>query len=270
MANESTSANQTPIERAPCRLICDAPGSGAWNMALDEVLLESALRDGVATLRFYRWSEPTVSLGYFQHLADREAHAPSRACPVVRRTTGGGAIIHDQELTYSLAIPADSPLAKRSTALYAVAHDSLIEALASWGIRSFKASGAGPEGCGAASAARDVAAEPFLCFERRACGDVIIDHCKVCGSAQRRSHGAILQHGSVLLGTSTAATELPGIRELADVNIHENELIAAWLPRFSKRLNFRATAADWTARELQSARALTTSRYGNPEWTGKK
>jgi lipoate-protein ligase A len=239
-------------------------------MALDEVLLDSALRNGVTTLRFYRWSEPTLSLGYFQRLASRDSHARSKNCPVVRRTTGGGAIIHDQELTYSLAIPAASALVRQADALYRIAHESLIEALASWGIRSEKVGDSGAGTCEQQHAVGNPAAEPFLCFERRCCGDVAIDRFKVCGSAQRRSHGAILQHGSVLLGTSTVAAELPGIRELADVTIHENELIAAWLPRFARRLNLRTTPADWTPEELRSARSLTTARYCNPEWTGKR
>jgi lipoate-protein ligase A len=239
-------------------------------MALDEVLLESALRDGIATLRFYRWSEPTLSLGYFQRLADRNSHTRSRACPIVRRTTGGGAIVHDQELTYSLAIPASSPLARHSEVLYRLAHESLIDALASWGIHSKKIGASDDGHCEKKNKDKKPGEESFLCFERLGCGDVAIDRFKVCGSAQRRSHGAILQHGSVLLGTSTAATELPGIRELADVTVHENELIAAWRPRLSQRLNLRTLAADWTPEELQSARSLTTSRYANPDWTGKR
>ena len=87
------------------RWMWDEPASGAWNMALDEALLESAGDDPMATLRFYRWSEPTLSLGYFQRSAERAAHIASRDCPLVRRASGGGAILHDAELTYSLTIP---------------------------------------------------------------------------------------------------------------------------------------------------------------------
>ena len=71
-------------------------------MAVDEALLIDAAENGVATLRFYQWSEPTLSLGYFQRYDDRDQHAASRECAVVRRQTGGGAILHDRELTYSL------------------------------------------------------------------------------------------------------------------------------------------------------------------------
>ena len=75
-------------------------------MAVDEALLLDAAENGIATLRFYEWSEPTLSLGYFQRYDDRYSHAASRDCAIVRRQTGGGAILHDRELTYSLTLPA--------------------------------------------------------------------------------------------------------------------------------------------------------------------
>ena len=94
------------------RLIIDPPLRGPWNMAVDEALLADDVETDAATLRFYRWSEPTLSLGYFQSYADRELHAASRGCAVVRRQSGGGAILHDRELTYSLVLPPTNPLAQ--------------------------------------------------------------------------------------------------------------------------------------------------------------
>ena len=71
-----------------CRLIIDEPASGAWNMAMDEALLESAENAALgACLRFYFWEQPTVSLGYFQSHEDRRRHESSRGCPLVRRST---------------------------------------------------------------------------------------------------------------------------------------------------------------------------------------
>src|SRR4051794_22517252 len=94
-----------------CRLIVDSPADGAWNMALDEALLIDAETSGVASLRFYSWREPTLSLGYFQRHTDRAGHAASAGCLLVRRASGGGAILHDRELTYSIALPQAHPLA---------------------------------------------------------------------------------------------------------------------------------------------------------------
>ena len=80
----------------PTRLIIDDAADGSWNMACDEAMLMSTGRSGQRCLRFYGWSRPTLSLGYFQKQAAREGHAPSRGCDLVRRATGGGAILHDR------------------------------------------------------------------------------------------------------------------------------------------------------------------------------
>ncbi len=80
-------------------LLLDPPAPGAWNMAVDEALLEDAALERRCWLRFYRWQEPTLSLGYFQSYADRRQHPASSGCPAVRRTSGGGAILHDAEVT---------------------------------------------------------------------------------------------------------------------------------------------------------------------------
>ena len=93
------------VSPIPCRLLFDTPAEGAWNMAVDETLGEIAAESGIATLRFYGWSRPTLSLGYFQNYDERLSHSASMNCAIVRRASGGGAILHDRELTYSLALP---------------------------------------------------------------------------------------------------------------------------------------------------------------------
>ena len=116
------------------RLLLDPPASGALNMAIDEALLAAAATSGQSTLRFYRWAEPTLSLGYFQPYADRWGHAASSESAAVRRSSGGGAILHDIELTYSIAVPNSHPLAHDCLGLYRAVHASLIAALAQWGV----------------------------------------------------------------------------------------------------------------------------------------
>src|SRR5262245_3748574 len=111
------------------RLLIDPPASGAWNMAVDEALLETAATEGLPTLRFYEWERPTLSLGYFQSAADRVHHAASRECPVVRRASGGGAIVHDRELTYSIAVPQANPRSAAAAELYDSFHETLVQAL---------------------------------------------------------------------------------------------------------------------------------------------
>ena len=136
----------------PCRLLIDPPGDGAWNMAVDETLLEWAARENACCWRFYQWREPTLSLGYFQEYGHRGDHPASRGCPVVRRLTGGGAILHDAELTYSVVLPGGHPLAARRESLYQAAHESLVETLAGFGVvATLCRPAAGRPGAGAAA-----------------------------------------------------------------------------------------------------------------------
>ena len=114
------------------RLIRDEPARGDWNMAVDETLLEVAGQADRPVLRFYGWSSPTLSLGYFQGLGERWQHAASASCPLVRRATGGGAILHDRELTYSFVVRDEGIGGHR--ALYDAFHETLVEVLATWGI----------------------------------------------------------------------------------------------------------------------------------------
>src|ERR1051326_1065531 len=87
-----------------CRLLPFAVADGPQNMAADEVLLHSAAA-GQVSLRFYGWTEATLSLGYFQHAARRLDDPLLPELPFVRRPTGGDALVHHQELTYCLAVP---------------------------------------------------------------------------------------------------------------------------------------------------------------------
>ena len=243
-------------DATPCRLLLDPPGDGTWNMAVDEALLGAA-DGGAVVLRLYRWGEPTLSLGYFQPFAARGEHVASAGCPVVRRPSGGGAIVHDDELTYSLALPADHPLAARRAELYGAVHGALVDALASLAIQARQASVRDAAGGGQ---------PPFLCFERRAVGDVLVGHSKVAGSAQRRRRGAVIQHGSILLGRSRAAPELPGLSELTGRRVEPGTLADAWLEILRDRLGLCWTAGRIEPDILNEARRLRRDRYLAERW----
>src|SRR5689334_5041875 len=98
-------------------------------MAVDEALLIDAAEHNTDTSRFYSWSPTTPPLGYFQNFADRDQHAASRNCAVVRRQTGGGAILHDREITYSLVLPPAHPLTKQNEKLYEIVHQVFVKIL---------------------------------------------------------------------------------------------------------------------------------------------
>jgi lipoate-protein ligase A len=246
---------------APCRLMVDLPAAGAWDMAVDEVLLQSAAENGRCSLRFYRWSEPTLSLGYFQRADQRAAHAGSRDCAMVRRQTGGGAIVHDQELTYSLAIPVAHPLAKDALRLYRTVHEALVSVLARFGVHATLWSEP------TALAAAD---EPFLCFERRSSGDVLLGQSKICGSAQRRRRGAILQHGSLLLARSTQAPELPGVEELSGQALDVSRLIEFLQQELACRMRLALNSQELMAAESAAARVLALEKYSVADWNCRR
>ena len=241
-----------------CRLLIDQPAGGAWNMAVDELLLESAASGGGCALRFYGWSIPTLSLGYFQRHEDRWSHLASRECPLVRRASGGGAILHDRELTYSFLLPATHPLTTNADALYRAIHMSWIDAVASLRIRA------------SLCETRTTAArgdESFLCFLRRAKGDVLVGQQKIVGSAQRRRRGAVLQHGSCLLDTSPSSPETPGLTEAAGVKLSPGELIDYWLPKLRGALQLDFDHRPLSPTENARVHEIAKSTYDCPKWT---
>lgn len=230
-------------------------------MAVDEMLLESAAAVDGCALRFYRWSEPTLSLGYFQRHTDRASHKASRDCPLVRRASGGGAILHDRELTYSFMVHTGHRLAANAEALYRAIHISWIEAVANLRIRATMYE---------TRASTTRSTQPFLCFQRRAKGDVVIGRYKIVGSAQRRRRGAVLQHGSCLLQRSSSAPEAPGLAEAAGVVLSPQQLIDLWLSglRIALQVDFEETPLS-TA-ENARVREIVRSKYGCVKWTGRR
>lgn len=243
----------------PLGLILDPPASGSWNMAVDEALLSSASATGAATLRFYTWEPATLSLGYFQAVKDRAEHPPSLACPLVRRWTGGGAILHDRELTYCLTLPAGRPWPAAKD-LYDLVHRALIATLAQWGIAAELYRDKVPD-CRAASEAAPHHPPPFLCFQRRACSDVVLHGHKIAGSAQRRRRGAVLQHGSVLLARSPFAPELPGIAELSGQTLLAEALAQRWVRHLAVALGVSVEPRQLSPQELAQARHWQAERF---------
>jgi lipoate-protein ligase A len=179
-----------PPRRTTWHLMLDAAAPGAWNMALDEALLEASAADGTAFLRIYAWDPHTLSFGRNEpslRRYDRGA-IERRGLPVVRRPTGGRAVWHSREVTYSVAAPCSLFGSLRTS--YIEIHAMLAAALGSLGAVVRLAdgrSGTGGAGVGA-------------CFASAAGGEVVAEGGgKLVGSAQVRAGGAFLQHGSILL-----------------------------------------------------------------------
>jgi lipoate-protein ligase A len=238
------------------RLIVDAPAAAAWNMAVDEALLELAAKP---TLRLYGWSPHAVSLGWFQRAADF-ADLPA-GTPVVRRLTGGGAIHHGDELTFSLVVAADM-LPRDVAASYARIHDAALRALAECGVTARRlTTGAGP---GARPAAR-------WCFAEPGRDDVVTAAGKLLGSAQRRVQRPsprVLHHGSLVLRRpsltpfAAAVADTPG----ADVA----RLPAAFVRHVSLALDLEPVAGGLTDAERALAVHLRAQRHDDPAFLHRR
>lgn len=168
------------------RILVDGAHSGTANMARDHALA-AELRPGTATVRFYRWKPATLSLGRNEPF-NTSYRGFLRARPeigVVRRPTGGRAVLHDGELTYSVAVPVRAFGGPRRA--YGRINEGLVDGLRRLGVNASAASGrALPPGAGP-------------CFLEPVDGEVMIDGRKIVGSAQVRIGQAVLQHGSLLL-----------------------------------------------------------------------
>lgn len=253
------------------RLLDTPPAPGAWNMALDEALAGSVAGGGPPVLRFYRWSPPCLSLGRNQPargLYDGD-EMRRRGIEVVRRPTGGRAVLHDRELTYSVAVP-DGVLGSPRQA-YAAVNRALVAGLRRLGVDAALQSATGGR-----------APVPSLdpCFRDPAEGEVVAAGRKLVGSAQVCRGGVLLQHGSLLLedGQDTVRALLrdppPADPDGAPATL------AALLPALpSWSALAAALAAGWTeatgiallpdepsADERERA-ASGASRYADAAWT---
>jgi lipoate-protein ligase A len=224
--------------------------------------LENAER-GELTLRCYSWEVTTVSLGYFQRAEQRLEHAPSRTCPLVRRASGGGALVHDtdrHELTYSVAVPRLPRLGRAPQVVYDTFHGSLIRALSEFGVAAESCPDNGPAPQPA----------PFLCFLRHAAGDVMVGPHKVAGSAQRRGPTALLQHGSLLLSRSAGAPELPGVAECSGAELAAADFRAAWLATLRQSWPVTWQIGELSPAEVMRVRHKVAEKFGHASWTGRR
>lgn len=227
-------------------------------MAVDEALLDSVIADPARgpVLRWYQWREPTLSLGYFQPFADRAATLAG--VPVVRRITGGGAILHHRELTYSLVVPAGCWPRSPPPEMIFDFHRFLADAI-------------GPTAVPVERTAAPAAAggEPFLCFQRRSRGDLAIGAHKVLGSAQRNRKGTLLQHGSILLEASPLTRDLPGLWDVGH-RIEIETIRQAVQQRLAAGWNWTLQPSALSVEEAKIARRFYDSKFTDDSWTRRR
>jgi len=240
-----------PTRRAGRRLE-DGALAGAVNMARDEALL--ALRR-VPTLRFYRWDVPTLSLGYFQPASDLPLDAvQERGCAIVRRSTGGKAILHEAELTYSLCAPETGALSGGPAAAMTAIHEALGQELARQ---------AGAE----VPLRREMPLESDArgsawCFEDSSPLDLTLGSRKLLGSAARRKDGWILFHGSLVL---EKPVENPEIAQLG-FEPDRDRLTEA----MATALGYDFELGIWQPEELAKAEEIAAVKYGTAAFTFRR
>ena len=207
-----------------------APGAPAWNMARDETLLRQA---SAPILRIYGWREKAVSFGCFERYeAVAQAH-PERV--PVRRWTGGGVVLHGEDFTYSLIVPASDPLAKmRALESYERIHAGVAAALAKVGFAAQLADSPTPK-------------ISTACFENAVASDVIEQGRKIAGAAQRRTRDGLLHQGGVQLA------DLP-----AEFGIRLAETLGARIHALERDEELEARATQ-----------LVAEKYGTRAWLEK-
>ncbi|GIP37922.1 octanoyltransferase LipM [Paenibacillus sp. J31TS4] len=185
------------METTTWRFIRSGSGSPADNMAIDEAILIAHSEGRVGpTLRFYGWEPAAVSIGYFQKGSDVKTEEIGRqGLGFVRRPTGGRAVLHDSELTYSMIVNEEYPgLPKRVTEAYRVLSQGLLNGFLNLGLDAHMVNLASEE-----EKAKYDAMGSAACFDSPSWYELVVEGRKVAGSAQMRQRGVVLQHGSILL-----------------------------------------------------------------------
>ena len=173
------------------RLIDSEPGSASYNMALDEAIAISVRnREAPPTLRLYSWDRPSLSLGCFQKTADLDLdYCRQNIIPIVRRPTGGRAILHSDELTYSFSVRTDEEaFSEGLTASY--------RSISSAFNLAFRKTGIHVESKLQRERGRVLTRNP-LCFDSSSYGEILLNNRKIVGAAQKRWKDGLLQQGSL-------------------------------------------------------------------------
>jgi lipoyl(octanoyl) transferase len=271
---------------APWRLLDTGPADGFTNMAVDEAILETfATQGGPSTLRFYTWLPATLSLGYGQPIASDIdlAHCRALGIDVVRRPTGGRAVLHDHEVTYSVVLSADDPRVTSGVlAAYLTISQALIRGLSYLGISAELL----PLRRGALLPSDDASA---VCFATPSSYEVAVAGRKVIGSAQRRAHGVIMQHGSIPLSWDLdkmravfGPSSLGNLSDQGEQEYHARmtslqeaggrvydyaEVVAALRRGIAETWEIEFTQGELTSEERRLSDHLCATKYRSEAWT---
>lgn len=263
------------------RLLIHQPGRGAWNMAVDEAILEHIGRgESLPTLRLYAWDPACLSLGHAQPFADVDrARLQEHGWEVVRRATGGRAILHTDELTYSVTGSAKEPiLAGGVLESYNRLAQALLLAIRNLGLPVEIQEGK----------SNDSAVPNPVCFEVPSTYEITVDGKKLIGSAQARKKEGVLQHGSLpltgdltricqaLVFADESARARAATRLLARATTVESALgravpweaaARAFVDAFEAQLGICFEEGELSESEVSRATELVNEKYAHSSWT---
>lgn len=263
------------------RLILDGRNPGSFNMALDETLMQCCGNGSPPTLRLYGWSQACLSVGYFQRV---EQDIDPKTCQtlgidLVRRPTGGRAVLHDDEMTYSVTGSLDDPRLTGSVIeSYARIAAGIREGLKVLGLEVDEGSVPGAR----------AKTETGACFESVWGHELTVRGRKIVASAQTRRGGVVLQHGSILLSADPGRLALVfkapdrGLMEamfrrrlttLSDVlgrTITPEEVAPAIRCGFERALGVALEVGKPSKEESALAARLVAEKYGNPDWNFRR
>ncbi|MFP4344180.1 MAG: biotin/lipoate A/B protein ligase family protein [Anaerolineales bacterium] len=254
----------------------ERPNDGAYNLAVDEAILRAVVAQlAPPTLRLYTW-EPAVTLGRGQPVADiAQEVLRAHGYRLLRRPTGGTAVLHGDELTYSVAVPDDDPrVAGDIVASYRRLSRPILSALRAVGVSRVAAM----------SHSENRRMRSPVCFEISSDYEITVDDRKLVGSAQMRVRGGILQHGSIPL-----SGDIAHIGELLVARIHPERirgrattleealrhpisrrtLEEALVSAFGEILNLELQPGSLLLEERMVAERLVAEKYGNRAWTAR-
>lgn len=270
------------------RFIDSGNQDAALNMAIDEAILTLHSQNKVPpTIRFYGWNPSALSIGYFQQ-AKQEIYFPALkkyGLDFVRRATGGRAVLHDRELTYSVVLAesyADMPTSV--TESYRLISTGLLYGFRHLGL---DANFAIPK----QSSRQQKGDRSAVCFDAPSGYELVVEGRKVAGSAQTRKQGTILQHGSILLDLNvdmlfdvfrfanervkerlktTFTHKAVAINQLLDDPIELDQVKQAFRAGFAEGLDINLVEGQLTQEERKLAEELVATKYLRDEWNYKK
>lgn len=253
----------------------------ATNMAIDELLIDWHSKDLIKpTLRFYGWERPSLTVGHFQNVK-KTINMPgltAHKCDFVRRLTGGSAVLHDDELTYSIVVSEAHPnIPKSVNKAYYILSQGL---LAGYQSMNIPAEFSMPE--------KELTRErTAVCFEKPASYEMIVNNKKISGNAQTRKKGVLLQHGSIPLSfnhnmlfdlfafssekvrerqKSAFLNKAISINDVSSDKKTYDDLKAAFYNGFKEKLDVEFEPLELTSDQWKEINALADSKYRTDTW----